>query len=264
MTYRRLALFPLVLTALGTLGMALAPASAREALTQAEVDISKALALVGLLMAARAFDRGDYLWRGWGLWAISFGCFLARDAALLLVAVVSPATIHVLRGTLVGVGNACVTLSVWTLARAWSVAGLAHPGSRGARLAAVGVAILATAAFVGPAFVVDVRPLLEGRLSTLDSLASDLGDALSLPIVASVALTAIAVRDGTLRWTWGLVTASLVAWVVYDGIYAVPGYFGGAPDSVAFAGEQFHALASLFACAAGLAQRKAVADDDEA
>ncbi len=264
MTYRRLALFPLVLTVLGAICVALAPVSARDALIQVEVDVAKALALVGLVMAARAFDRGDYLWRGWGLWAISFACFLARDAALLLVPVLSPVSIHVLRGTLVGVGNACVTVSVWTLARAWSVAGLEHPGSRGARLAAVGVAVLATAAFVGPAFVVDLRPLLDGNLSTLDSLASDLGDALSLPIVASVALTAIAVRDGTLRWTWGLVTASLVAWVVYDGVYAFPGYFGGALDSVALAGEPFHVLASLFACAAGLAQRKAVADDDEA
>lgn len=263
MTYRRLALFPFVLAALGAIALALAPAAARVAVVQVEVDIAKALALVGLALAARAFDRGDYLWRGWGLWAISYGCFLARDGALLLVPVLSPVTIHVIRGALVGVGNAFVATSAWTLARAWRVAGLEHPGSRSTRLAVVGVAVVATAAFVGPVFILDLRPLLDGKISSLDGIASDLGDFISLPIVAPVALTAVAVREGTLRWTWGLLTASLVAWVVYDAVFAVPSYFGGVPDSVVLASEQFHVLAALLACAAGLAQRKAVSDDDE-
>jgi len=264
LTYRHLALFPLVLAALGATALVLAPASARDTVVQVEVDIAKALALVGLALAARAFDRGDYLRRGWGLWAVGYGCFLARDAALLLSPVLPEVTVHATRGVLVGVGNTCVAISAWTLARAWSVAGLEHPGSRGTRVLVAALAVLATAALVGPQLVLDLRPLLDGKLSTLDGIASDLGDMISLPIVAPVALTAVAVRAGTLRWTWGLLTGSLVVWVVYDAIYALPSYFGAVPGSAILVSEQFHVLAALLACAAGLAQRKAVTDEDEA
>ena len=263
MTYRRLALFPVVLTAVSVTALALEPATARETLAQAEVDFSKVLALIGLVVAARAFDRGDYLRRGWGLWAASYACFLARDGALLLVPALSPVAVHVLRGVLVAMGNVCVVTSAWTLARAWSVAGLEHPGSRGARSAAVAIALLASAIFVGPVFVLDVRHLLGGQLGALDVLASDLGDILSLPIVAPVALTAIAVRGGTLRWPWALLTSSLLAWMLYDALYAIPSYVSMPTGAILLVSEQFHVLAGLLACAAGLAQRKAMSDDDD-
>jgi len=263
MSYRRLALLPFVLAALGAIAVALAPAAARETLAQIAVDLSKALAFIGLVAAARAFDRGDYLRRGWGLWAISYACFLARDGALLLGPAMSPPAVEIIKAVLIGTGNVCVVTSAWTLARAWNVAGLEHPGSAGARRATVGIAFLAAAIFVGPVFLLDVRNLAAGHLSTLDVLASDLGDIFSLPIVAPVALTAIAVRDGTLRWTWGLLTASLLAWMMYDALYAVPSYIGVPLYSLRLVSEQFHVLAGLLACAAGLAQRRALSDDDD-
>lgn len=263
MSYRRLAAFPFVLAALGAIVLALSPDSAREALSQTQVDLSKAVALLGLVAAARAFGRGDYLRRAWGLWAVSYGCFLARDAALLLVPALSPGAVDGVRGVLVGVGNVCVVTSAWTLARAWSVAGLEHPGSRSARNAAVGLACLAAAIFVGPIFVLDLRSLLGGHLGALDVLASDLGDILTLPIVAPVALTAIAVREGTLRWPWALLTASLLAWMMYDALYCVPSYLAVAKAAIRLVSEQFHVLAGLLACAAGLAQRRAVSDEDD-
>jgi hypothetical protein len=83
------------------------------------------------------------------------------------------------------------------------------------------------------------------------------------PHTAPVALTALAVREGTLRWASMPLTSSLVAWLLYDAIYTLPDYLSVAPASYRLVSEQFHVLACVLACAAGLAQRKAETDDDD-
>jgi len=258
MTYRRLALFPFVFVALTATLAALAPPHLRGSVTQWEVDLSKVIGLVGMASAALAFDRGDYLRRGWGLCAACYLLLLGRDAVLLGAASLTPLTFHVARGVLVAVGNTCVVAGVWTLARAWSVAGLEHPGPRSARAAAVAVAVLAAVVFAGPTLLVDVRDLVDGSDLRLDGLASDLGDILALPVIAPVAFTALAVREGTLRWPWALLTSSLTAWLLYDAIYTVPDYF----HALRTVAEQLHILAGAFACVAGLSQRKAVTEEE--
>jgi hypothetical protein len=262
LTHRSLALAPLLLAVLFAALAALAPASARDAVIQGEVDVGKTLAFLGMLAAAMAFDRGDYLRRGWGVWAGTYLFLLGRDAMLLLHGAVSPLLYEGVRGALVTLGNACVVVGAWTLARAWSVSGLEHPGSVWSRRAVVAVAVLLALVFAGPGLVVDVRDLFDGDGSSVGALASDLGDILSLPLIAPVALTALAVREGTLRWTWMLLTASLVAWLFYDAVYVIPDFVDLHSDAIRIVGEQFHVLAATFACAAGLAQRKAVTDDE--
>ncbi len=263
MTYRRLALSPLALVAVTAILVALVPAHLRGSVTQWEVDASKLLGLVGMASAALAFERGDYLRRGWGLCASCYLMLLGRDVVLLGAASLSPLAFEIARGVLVTLGNACIVAGVWTLARAWSVAGLEHPGTRGARAAAVSVAVLAAVVFAGPTLLVDVRDLVRGSGLRIDALASDLGDILALPVVAPVAFTALAVREGTLRWPWALLTASLTAWLLYDAVYTVPDFYLSAPAGLRLVSEQFHVVAGAFAGAAGLAQRKAVRDDDE-
>lgn len=125
------------------------------------------------------------------------------------------------------------------------------------------MAVLAAALFAGPLFVLDLRRAIGGSYAALAQAPSDLGDMLSLPIVAPVALTAIAVRDGTLRWPWALLSSSLLAWLMYDALWGLPDYLGVQPTSLRLVSEQFHVLAGLLACAAGLAQRKAVSDDED-
>jgi hypothetical protein len=264
MTYRSLAVSPLVLAALSVALVALASPGAQDGIIQGEIDLSKGLACGGMLLAALAFDQGDYLRRGWGVWAATYALLLARDAMLLVHGQVPPLVFDGVRGVLVTAGNVCVVIGAWTLARAWNVAGLEHPGSRGARRAVVGVAGVLALVFAGPTLVIDLRDLVQGTTAHLDSIPSDLGDILSLPLIAPVALTALAVRGGTLRWPWMLLTASLLAWLVYDAAYTLPDYFYVDARSVRLVGEQFHVLAGLCACAAGLAQRRAVTEDDEA
>jgi hypothetical protein len=188
---------------------------------------------------------------------------LARDVVLLGSSSLTPTTFEIGRGVVVIVGNTCIVTGVWTLARAWGVAGLEHPGTPGARSVAVAVAVLAAVVFAGPTLLVDVRDLALGSGLRIDALASDLGDILALPVVAPVAFTALAVREGTLRWPWALLTASLTAWLVYDAIYTVPDYFHAAPSWLRLVSEQFHVVAGAFACVAGLAQRKAVTEEEE-
>jgi hypothetical protein len=163
----------------------------------------------------------------------------------------------------VTLGNAFVVVGAWTLARAWTVAGLEHPGPKGARRAVLALAIVVALAFAGPTLVVDVRDIVLGPRADFDSIASDLGDILSLPLIAPVALTALAVREGTLRWTWMLLTSSLVAWLLYDAIYTLPDYFSVSPVGYRLVSEQFHILAGAFAGVAGFTQRMAVTDDDD-
>ena len=263
MTYRSLVLFPLGVVALGAALALLVPVEARETVVLAEIDVSKVLALAGMAAAALAFDRGDYLRRGWGIWAAAYVLLLGRDAMLLAQGHVSRPVFDGARGVLVTAGNACVLVGAWTLARAWSVAGLEHPGPKRARRAVVLLAVLAALVFAGPTLYGDLRDLVLGTRAPFDSIASNLGDILSLPLIAPVALTAVAVREGTLRWTWMLLTSSLVAWLLYDAIYDLPDSLSLAPAGFRLVSEQFHVLAGALACAAGLAQRKAVTDDDD-
>jgi hypothetical protein len=214
-------------------------------------------------VAALSFERGEYLRRGWGLFAGGYVLLLARDAVLVVGAGWSPVAFEVVRGILVTGANVGQVVGAWTLARAWSVAGLEHPGSKTAQRAIVGVAILASLVFAGPTLYDDVREVVATGIPRVDVIASDLGDILSLPLVAPVALTALAVQGGTLKWPWTLLTSSLLAWIFYDAVAMVPYFFPVASEGFSLFGEQLRVLAGAFAFAAGLAQRKAVTDDDE-
>jgi hypothetical protein len=262
-TYRSLAAGPLVFVAVTSAIFLAVPASWRDPVLQGEVDVSKLLGLAGTAAAALAFDRGDYLRRGWGAAALNYLCLLGRDATLLAQGHVPPLAYEVTRGVLVTIGNVVLVVGVWILARAWGVAGLEHPGSKAAKAAVVAAAIGVVLVFAGPTFVVDVRDVFGGASMRFDTLGSDLGDLLCLPLVAPVALTALAVQGGTLRWPWTLLTASLLSWLLYDAVYTAPVLLHVVPGGWHQVSEQFHVLAGALACAAGLAQRKAVTDDDD-
>ena len=263
MTHRTLAALPLLFVAMTAAAVVLAPPEMRAGLTQGEVDVSKALAGIGMAAAALSFERGDYLRRGWGVWACAYVLLLGRDAVLVVGAGWSPLAFEVVRAVLVTGANVCVVFGAWTLARAWAVAGLEHPGSKGSQRAVLGVAVLVALALAGPSLYVDVRRVVMGESLRIDVIASDVGDILSLPLVAPVALTALAVQGGALKWPWTLLTSSLLAWILYDAVDSVPALLHVGREPFHLIGEQLHVLAGALACAAGLAQRKAVTDDED-
>jgi hypothetical protein len=259
MSYRAIGALPFVCAVLATVFLALVPAAVRPTALHVVAEVVKGLAFVGLATGALAFDRGDYLRRGWGLIALCYAFLLMRDASIIASPGEASGTVDFVRGLFVVVGNAAVVAGTWMLARAWQVAGLEHVGSRGVRGAALGFAVLASVFFAGPGLVIDLRYTLAGHAGYYWTVASDLGDLLALPVLAPVGMTALAVKGGTLRWPWGLLTASLAAWLLYDAALTVPELLGIA-DQGAFrlVADGFRVFAATSAFAAGLAQRKAM------
>lgn len=260
--YRAIAAFPFVCVVVAVAVLVGAPADARPTILVVDAEIVKVLALVGLAAAASAFERGEYLRRGWGLSALCYALLLARDAWLAAAPGQGPPLVEIGRALLVAVANASMVLGTWTLARAWRVAGLEFTAPSALSRSLIGLAVVAALVFAGPSLAVDLHDAALGQRNAWWAAASDLGDLLALPTLAPVALTALSVRDGTLRWPWALLSGSLLAWLLYDAALTVPDLLHVAPTPYRYLGECFRIVAGTCACAAGLAQRRAVRDDD--
>ena len=80
---------------------------------------------------------------------------------------------------------------------------------------------------------------------------------MSFSLIAPFLLTALALRGGSLGWTWGLLTASLVGWLLFDAATAyAPAVIG--PVHAHTLSEIFRLFACTLALGAGIAQRWAV------
>ena len=90
-------------------------------------------------------------------------------------------------------------------------------------------------------------------------IASDLGDTIVLALVAPVLHTALAMRGGVLRWPWGLLTLSGLAWLAYDTSSTAITALGAGPGAALVGSEALRLLANANIFGAGVAQRLAVA-----
>jgi hypothetical protein len=70
--------------------------------------------------------------------------------------------------------------------------------------------------------------------------------------------TALALRGGTLRWPWGLLTSSGVAWIAYDAASGVVELLHVEQARWLIVTEAIRGLACAFFFSAGMAQRIAV------
>jgi hypothetical protein len=223
-----------------------------------ENETGKVLALAGCLAAALAFERGDYLRRAW---LTLGGCYLLLllNDGLGASGSVAP-QLQLVRGLIVAVANGCAVVGIWMLAQAWSVAGLEDDDDALRRRRAMFLgALVLSLGICGWPLVHDVLDLAGGERMALVSVASDLGDAISLILVAPVMHTALAMRGGVLRWPWGFLTASGLAWLAYDVSSGVVEALHVGPGIVLMASEALRALANGYICAAGVAQRMTVA-----
>jgi hypothetical protein len=76
-------------------------------------------------------------------------------------------------------------------------------------------------------------------------------DIVTLCLITPLLLTAVALRGGSFSWPWGLLTASRLAWLLYDASEAFGASLGPAGFPLP---ELFRGLGENFLCAAGLAQ----------
>jgi hypothetical protein len=225
---------------------------------RAENEAGKVLAMLGCFAAAQAFERGDYLRRAWVLSGACMLLLLVRDLTLIPVvdAGLAGPGLEPFRRGLVVAANVSSVAGTALLARAWSVAGLSTAGRR-AWLVAAGVVVSLVA--TGWPLVHDLQRLRDGDFAAVPFLASDLGDTISLALVAPLLETALALRGGALLRPWALLTAGGLCWILYDAAWGIgPLLHIDGSAHVGLVVEAFRGLAcGLIACA-GVAQRRVV------
>lgn len=261
MKYRVLALAPLAA------GLALilvdAHATDHASLYAWLVPVVKAVAAAGAVAAGMRFQRGDYLRLAWVLTSSCYALLLLKDVLFgtgsRLMHPFSD-SVAVLRGALTLLANGAGVVGAFLLARAWQVAGIFLPGSKATQRLVFSAGALLALAIAGPATVQDIRTLIAGDPQILVIVASDVGDILTLILIAPVLLTAIALRGGLLAWPWTLMAAAGIAWLFYDAVGGLGKGAGVSEVTLRSIEEVLRLLACGFTCASGVAQRLVMSD----
>lgn len=226
-------------------------------------EAGKVIALVGCFVAALVFERADYLSRAWSTTGLCYLLLIVSDAvgAAPVASRLSVHQVGAAQGALVVAANVASVVGTWMLARAWSFAGLEDledDEARVRRRVVFAATIAASFAITAWPLVHDVRDLASGQLESIVSIASDLGDAICLALVAPLLLTALALRGGVLLWPWAMLTASGIVWLVYDATSGIVDALSITTTGWVVLVEGMRALACALTLSAGLAQRIAV------
>jgi hypothetical protein len=255
MRFRGLALFPLVYAALFLLiAWQLGNTHALDTFVVGQRLLVRVLAVVGCFAAASVFERGDHLqsawrWLGWGAVAI-----LVLDVLRLTIGSQGAAAPLAVQVTLSAVGvlsNLALLAGIWALSRSWKLAAIELPGGR---LAVVGISvvtILLALAVAGPDAVASARQVIGGDVSATLPFVSAVVDVITLSLITPLLLIAVSLRGGLFSWPWGLLTASQVCWLLYDGAAGLTQHFSLGSFPIA---ETFRCLAETLLFCAGIAQ----------
>ncbi len=236
---------------------------------------AKLAALVGAVLAATAFERGDYLRRAWLLVAanytlITFNVFFfgGMGHSPLLARIHLPglgadsALADRLDDTCVIIANLLAIVGTVLLARAWKVAGLEPAQSPLKRGLITGAALVVAATLAGIPLVSFIRLAVEhSTLHVWTGIVSSGADGICFALIAPLALTAFALRGGVLWWPWALYSGASFGWIVFDALLVVRGVVVGhvAPSPLLVSTVQsIRIFACLFSFAAALAQRWAL------
>lgn len=261
MSFRLLAALPLVAAVIAFFAAAAIGFEAARPLLLGVVAAAKVAAVVGSLVAAFTFERGDYLRRAWIFAAISHA-LLARELWLFPLGMDSSlagVSVETLNPIVVAIANVAGVVASFHMARAWNVAGLDPSGS--ARdwllyLLALGVAVLIT----GAPLARDVSALAQGQPVPPIHLVSSLSDITSIVLIAPVLSTVVRMRGGLVAWPFGLYAASMLLWLGYDAtdILAHHHVLSAHGTGLHVAAEIARVLACGFLAVSGFAQRRAV------
>jgi hypothetical protein len=254
-SYRTLVWAPIAVALLFLLAELPMPGSSQVVAIRTEVEVAKLVWLVGALATAQAFEAGDYLRKAWILLAAGVVFFLVRDVTQIPALQASlPATpVGVFRGLLVILGNVMQVWGIWVLARVWNAVGL-HDAVRGTRRPLFYTLMAVSVLLTGPSIAHDMASMLAGNLEAIPHVASDLGDAVSFVLLAALVRTALALRGGVVFWTWSLLAASQLAWMLFDGARTLVELFGPTWFSSPLV-ECLRVVGVVYFCAAGVAQR---------
>jgi hypothetical protein len=226
------------------------------------VALAKTVGLVGSVLAAGRYSRGDRMRLVWLLFSTGFALLLVKDLTLDKAVPpawsLSPALALRLRSGLTLAANLSSVTGAVLLARTWRVAGLTLAGSRTAQRVLL-ISVLALAGvIVGWGTTRDVATLMHGHSEAIHFISSEIGDFIMFSLIAPLVLTALTFRGGTLFWPYLYLSASIFAWLLYDmtSAFGEPLHFS--PARVRALCELWRVLACSLHFAAGLSQRWAV------
>jgi len=214
--------------------------------------VVRILSAAGCCLAVSVFARGDHLRRAWLLLGWAAAVILLRDVLRLLPPFhAGSAGAPVILSGLGILSNVALLAGIWELARSWKMAAIELPGGRSGVLGIALVTALLALVVAGPEALHSARALAGGDWGALIFFVSAVADILSLCLITPLLLTAVSLRGGLFSWPWGLVTASQVAWLLYDaaGTLAPRLAPGGFPLA-----EVFRGMAESYLFAAGTVQ----------
>jgi hypothetical protein len=263
MNFKRLAGLPLLaglVPAIIVLGLEVA--RSRQIAMRIEIETVKMLGLVGSVIAARSFERGEHLRRAWLLNGSCYAFLLLRDLLYGVWLVRdSGEPSQYLESVIVLIANAGAVTGAWMLSRTWKVAGIALPWSPLRREVVRWVGIVVGLVIAGPSLYFSMLGALHGEVRAIVPAVSSAGDIFALTLIVPVLLTTLALRGGLLSWPWGLLTASQFSWLIYDATITLRLFVHMEPPTATMWSEIFRGMACAYCFAAGLAQRAVSAPD---
>jgi hypothetical protein len=245
------------LVAVACVVFALLPATQAWEFARGATLFSYSAAVVGAVIGARGFQRGDRLRWAW---------LLVASYALIGVGKVllwgSPRHIGpalglwphsqtaLTNGTATILLNVCSVAGLVLFARVWHGTGLTPPWRGQITLLAFALALV----MGGLPVWRDIHMIAAGQTIRVGGLASSLGDIAAITLMGPILVTAIAMRGGLLVWPWTILTVSSIAWLMFDAVQLLP------LSMVPVCDLGTVMAATMTTGAAGIAHRWAVAD----
>lgn len=202
------------------------------------------LALVAICagLAAQAFGWwSEYVGRAWTLFFIEYALLTVSE----LLRRAAPDTASLASGALVIIANIAGIGAYVLMARSLDAAGLGDYTSRGKKVLAAAIALIAAAALCwGPIT----------SASSLNGLVSPLADVITFVLVAPLLLTVIALRGGQLFWIFALLTAGTIGWMVNQGASTILRAMGAGENAMRTGRMTGFAMACFLIAAAAFTQ----------
>ena len=222
-----------------------------------EISAMKLFAAIGCIAAATRYRGLEYTAVAWWLLGVDYFLLFAKDMLFGRIVHLAGAESSTSRTIFVVIANLSAAVGSVMLARVWHVAGIALPGSRTSQRALLGFAIVVAIAIVGIGTWNDFHRLHTDSEAVV-GIASSIGDVVCFSVIAPLLLTALAMRGGALFWPWALITASNVAWLLYDVTWGFQRQLHFDEATLKTIAELWRALGCSLAAVAGLAQRQAM------
>lgn len=222
-----------------------------------EISAVKLFAAIGCIAAATRYRGLEYTAVAWWLLGIDYFLLFAKDMLFGHIVHISGAESSLGRSIFVVIANLSAAIGSVMLARVWHVAGISLPGSRTSQRALLGGAIVIAVAIVGWGMW-NAAHRIHTDSEAVVEIASSIGDIVCFSVIAPLLLTALAMRGGALFWPWALITASNVAWLLYDLTWGFQRQLLFDEATLKTLAELWRALGCSLAAVAGIAQRQAM------